>query len=95
MNSFDLVTNAEPGSDLGLGEGVGIQVDADFLNERKDQCKCPSIFTWLSIHASRLDDAHHFTDKQVFPNLDLIGWYTVSTGPNQSHIAIHEQVWLP
>ena len=93
VNSFDLVTNAEPGSDLGLGEGVGIQVEIGFLNERKEQCKWPPS---LNHHCPfTRQRASPFTDKQVFPNLDLIGWYTVSTGPNQAHIAIHEQVRLP
>ncbi|KAF8343770.1 maintenance of mitochondrial structure and function-domain-containing protein [Cantharellus anzutake] len=67
VNSFDLITNAEPGKDLGFGEAVGIQVESGFLNERKEQY------------------------KQVFPNLDLIGWYTVAAGPTQAHAAIHEQ----
>jgi hypothetical protein len=38
VNSFDLVTNAGPGKDLGLGEAVGIEVDPAFLNDRKEQC---------------------------------------------------------
>ncbi|KDQ20661.1 hypothetical protein BOTBODRAFT_50728 [Botryobasidium botryosum FD-172 SS1] len=29
--------------------------------------------------------------KQVFPSLDLIGWYTVSPQPTPLHIAIHNQ----
>lgn len=40
VNTFDLATNAGPGKDLGLGEGVGIEIDQEFLNERKEQCAC-------------------------------------------------------
>jgi hypothetical protein len=32
------------------------------------------------------------SDKQVFPSLDLIGWYTVAPQPTARHIAFHEQV---
>ena len=31
-------------------------------------------------------------DKQVFPSLEFIGWYTVAPKPAASHIALHEQV---
>jgi len=30
-------------------------------------------------------------DKQVFPSLELIGWYTVAQSPTSRHIALHEQ----
>ncbi|KIJ38418.1 hypothetical protein M422DRAFT_210832 [Sphaerobolus stellatus SS14] len=29
--------------------------------------------------------------KQVFPSLELIGWYTVATQPSSLHISLHEQ----
>ncbi|PPQ69618.1 hypothetical protein CVT25_013701 [Psilocybe cyanescens] len=29
--------------------------------------------------------------KQVFPSLEFIGWYTVTTKPTAHHIALHEQ----
>ena len=31
-------------------------------------------------------------DKQVFPSLEFIGWYTVASYPTQRHITLHEQV---
>ena len=31
-------------------------------------------------------------DKQVFPSLEFIGWYTVTARPSVQHIALHEQV---
>lgn len=32
------------------------------------------------------------TDKQVFPSLDFIGWYSVAVNPTAMHISIHEQL---
>ena len=32
------------------------------------------------------------SDKQVFPSLEFIGWYTVGPRPTARHIALHEQV---
>jgi hypothetical protein len=32
------------------------------------------------------------SDKQVFPSLEFIGWYTVGPKPTARHIALHEQV---
>jgi len=32
------------------------------------------------------------TDKQVFPSLEFIGWYTVAPRPTARHITLHEQV---
>ena len=34
----------------------------------------------------------HPKDKQVFPSLEFIGWYTVAQHPTVKHIALHEQV---
>jgi hypothetical protein len=31
-------------------------------------------------------------DKQVFPSLEFIGWYTVAPKPTTRHIALHDQV---
>lgn len=32
-------------------------------------------------------------DKQVFPSLELIGWYSVAPVATSKHIALHEQVY--
>lgn len=37
-------------------------------------------------------DAQIYADKQVFPSLELIGWYTVTQEPTSRHIALHEEV---
>lgn len=34
----------------------------------------------------------HLSDKQVFPSLEFIGWYTVAAKPTSRHISLHEQV---
>lgn len=48
--------------------------------------------TWtvVLIPIDLLDDM--IIDKQVFPSLDLIGWYTVAARPTAAHIALHDQV---
>jgi COP9 signalosome complex subunit 6 len=37
-------------------------------------------------------DSFCMTDKQVFPSLEFIGWYSVAPHPTARHIALHEQV---
>ncbi|KAF9514814.1 hypothetical protein BS47DRAFT_1450710 [Hydnum rufescens UP504] len=67
VNSFDLVTNAGPGKDLGLGEAVGIEVDPAFLNDRKEQYKLvfPSLdlIGWYTV-AERPTPAHVLLHEQ-------------------------------
>lgn len=33
-----------------------------------------------------------FLDKQVFSDLDFLGWYTTSSTPTEKHINIHRQI---
>ncbi|KAF7340003.1 COP9 signalosome complex subunit 6 [Mycena venus] len=65
----------EPGGEL---------VDHGFLVSRRDQCEP------FQCH-SQLSDDDPFADKQVFPSLEFIGWYTVAPRPTPRHIALHEQ----
>ncbi|KAF8307468.1 hypothetical protein DL93DRAFT_2088011 [Clavulina sp. PMI_390] len=67
VNSFDLMTNADPGHDVGQGEAMGMVVNQEELSNRKEQY------------------------KQVFPSLDIIGWYTVAAQPTPAHILLHDQ----
>jgi COP9 signalosome complex subunit 6 len=39
----------------------------------------------------RIDSLCIYEDKQVFPSLELIGWYTVSTQPTPVHVAMIPQ----
>src|ERR1700691_1705829 len=48
----------------------------------------------ISLSASILSKKIGNTDKQVFPSLEFIGWYSVAPRPTASHIALHEQVCL-
>lgn len=41
-----------------------------------------------------MSDTPYCTDKQVFPSLELIGWYTVAPEPTSLHISLHEQVCI-
>lgn len=66
----------------------GEKVDHGSFNARREQCaSVPSILDMLmrTLHP----------DKQVFPSLEFIGWYTVASYPTQRHITLHEQVCFP
>ena len=67
-------------------EDDGVTVDQGFLVTRKEQC-------WLHL-AVRFATNNNtiLLDKQVFPSLEFIGWYTVAERPTARHIALHEQV---
>jgi COP9 signalosome complex subunit 6 len=61
------------------------RVDHGSFNVRKEQCALvPRMCSARLIALS--------TDKQVFPSLEFIGWYTVASYPTSRHIALHEQV---
>lgn len=63
----------------------GSTVDQDFLLDRKEQC------TTKIASATNACVLTRSTDKQVFPSLEFIGWYTVAARPTAQHIALHEQ----
>jgi COP9 signalosome complex subunit 6 len=65
------------------------KVDHGFLVSRRDQCMSSSYSRLRTIHFTS-----NFLDKQVFPSLEFIGWYTVTPQPTARHIAFHEQVHL-
>ena len=62
------------------------KVDHAFFVSRRDQCES------LAYLALRTAAERASSDKQVFPSLDFIGWYTVALGPTPAHVAIHEQL---
>ena len=67
----------------------GEKVDHGSFNVRKEQCApVSSIYGVLYEKANRMPSP----DKQVFPSLEFIGWYTVAPHPTQRHITLHEQV---
>lgn len=66
----------------------GEKLDHASFNVRREQCALVfSIFDLL------MQTLH--PDKQVFPSLEFIGWYTVVSYPTQRHITLHEQVCFP
>lgn len=78
-------------------ENDGESVDHAFLISRRDQCTylhqrligvSAVLYCWLLGHAW---PPLRFLDKQVFPSLEFIGWYTVALRPTSKHIALHEQ----
>lgn len=67
-------------------EADGITVDQGFFVARREQC---ALFLF-SLSVSRCP--YFVSDKQVFPSIEFIGWYTVALHPTAKHIALHEQV---
>lgn len=66
----------------------GEKLDHVFFNSRRDQC---TFITTVTV--ALLKSTHSaFVDKQVFPSLEFIGWYSVASVPTARHIALHEQV---
>ncbi len=61
------------------------KVDHGYFNVRKEQC----MRLWTQQRGASL---RLLPDKQVFPSLEFIGWYTVASHPTSRHIALHEQV---
>lgn len=80
VNSFELAIELD-----------GVTVDQGFLVTRKEQC---TRFHALYAPISKATHCLHIVDKQVFPSLEFIGWYTVAERPSSRHIALHEQVSL-
>ena len=70
-------------------EGDAQNIDHGFLVTRRDQCVCI-----LSYHFSESLTRRSSSglDKQVFPSLEFIGWYTVAPQPTARHIALHSEV---
>ena len=61
-------------------------IDHGFFTSRREQCKFgQDSWLWDALTC-------HWIDKQVFPSLEFIGWYTVAPQPTARHIALHEQV---
>ncbi|KAJ3576140.1 hypothetical protein NP233_g619 [Leucocoprinus birnbaumii] len=71
-------------------EDNGESVDHAFLVSRRDQ-NADCCITTLRQHPLR--DVR-VLDKQVFPSLEFIGWYSVALRPTPKHIALHEQPTL-
>ena len=71
--------------ELAASEDVSV-VDQDFLRDRKEQC---NMIVTGQVKPRLLMRPK---DKQVFPSLEFIGWYTVAARPTAQHIALHEQV---
>ncbi|KAH8100473.1 COP9 signalosome subunit 6 [Cristinia sonorae] len=65
-------------------ESDKVTLDHGFFVSRRDQCEYLPVFV-LSFGSPR------YVDKQVFPSLEFIGWYTVAAQPTARHIALHEQ----
>ena len=58
-------------------------LDSSFFTAKHEQCAAPA-------HAMRLTSAV----KQVFKDLDVLGWYTTGSQPTPQHLQFHKQVAL-
>lgn len=70
--------------ELAIEDGRDDMVDHGFLVQRRDQC--------ASLAPGMSSTSHLGLDKQVFPSLEFIGWYTVAPTPTSCHIALQDQV---
>jgi COP9 signalosome complex subunit 6 len=60
------------------------KIDHAFIEGRRDQC--------MHFNYNLVSVVHQRPDKQVFPSLEFIGWYTVTPQPTAKHVALQEQV---
>ncbi len=90
VNTFELVAQrADVAMEGGAAQGV-MTVDADFLTRRSEQCECGSAHSELG--RLRLISMGWPPVKQVFPTLDLVGWYTIGEKPDSTHVQLQRQV---
>ena len=91
MNSFELVFDVVEGS---------IVIDNDYYNVKEEQCKLylklnNSVFQHFylkSVGKKPIKTNTNLSVKQVFSEMDFLGWYTSGTAPNPSDIDVHKQV---
>lgn len=71
------------------GDAYEILLHQTWFEERLKQCMTSNLSELLFI-----TDKHDFTVKDVHksPILDLIGWFSIAGGPQQTHLPIHRQI---
>lgn len=79
MNSFELkfeLVNDE------------VHILMDYYNTKEEQCEflLKGLFSVWELKLCL------FSDKQVFSDLDFLGWYTTGSVPSEKHINIHKQI---
>lgn len=89
-NSFEFVYEAT---------AAGLVIDEGLLTKKTEQCKLPPCFTgWASdtMHGRYgivgLMTLLFIADKQVFPKLDIVGWYATGEEIQDDDMAIHRKV---
>lgn len=76
MNSFELVFSVI---------GNDVIIDRDYYNMKEEQCKF--LCDFILFINNKI-----FTVKQVFSDMDFIGWYITGDSPNNTDIKIHKQI---
>jgi COP9 signalosome complex subunit 6 len=95
INSFELTYVGQNGQTSGAGDDGDVQMDtgtiaekgkldAEFLENRKDQCE------FVAVEEGELADWE--VVKQVFPTLEVVGWYSVGEDVSEEDVKLHEQV---
>lgn len=79
MNSFELQFEMVDGT---------IIVNKDYYNTKEQQCKR---FRKVCFFV-RVPNVFPFSDKQVFSDLDFLGWYTTGDSLSEQEIQIHKQI---
>ncbi len=67
-------------------------IDLEFLNTNISQCNNLFKFSSLSKHNYNQSFQFIFQVKQVFADLDFLGWYTIGGAPNERDIVLHKQI---
>lgn len=63
------------------------ELDKEFLAYKLDQCKVQK-----KKFLKKGVNTMFFAVKQVFPNLDLMGWYSLGATPTEADLKLHKQV---
>lgn len=93
VNSFELIyhPSATSNEDVEMNDSGSARskyvLDTDFLEARKEQCESYSLFS--TQQSLQIDLA--YIDKQVFPTLDVIGWYSIGKEPSSDDVSLHAQ----
>lgn len=65
-------------------------INKDYYNTKEEQCKFQ---VYLTFPKYLMFSFFQLPDKQVFSDLDFLGWYTTTgTGPTEKHIKVHRQI---
>ena len=85
MNSFELNFSTIAGD---------VIIDRDYYNTKEEQCKFISFLFSCNLFITGIPNKKmfFFSVKQVFSDMDFLGWYTTGEGPDDVDIKVHKQI---